>query len=249
MITIPTKEASYDPENIKFFHNLSHFCFGINNFPVLLSGRVLLAWLPKCNKRKVVSGSRVTLPVNFASPCKPGLSFHPLARVTLAVALPYLLVKRALGRFKEGKKRLVNWMRGSCALWPKRNIDQFRPAPMKEGPEAPAFACFILMNTITLAKPVSKKMATTSAAGWRKGCWGWIVFLGNAAASPFDKTKNWSITKRLLIKKIALLQTFLRVSGKIFFVLSRIQTIIYVDEKLLNISWNLTGCITGVFPP
>ena len=42
---------------------------------------------------KVVSDSRVTLPVNFA--CKPGLSFNPLARVTLAVGLPYLLVNRA----------------------------------------------------------------------------------------------------------------------------------------------------------
>ena len=92
MITIPTKSANYDPENIKFFHNLSHFCFGINNFPVLLSGRALLAWLLKCNKRKVVSGSRVTLPVNFA--CKHGLSFNALARVTLAVGLPYLLVNR-----------------------------------------------------------------------------------------------------------------------------------------------------------
>ena len=46
------------------------------------------------SKRKVVSGSRVTLPENFA--CKPGLSFNPLARVTLAVGLPYLLVNRAL---------------------------------------------------------------------------------------------------------------------------------------------------------
>ena len=36
----------------------------------------------------------VTLPANFA--CKPGLSFNPLARVTLAVGLPYLLEKRAL---------------------------------------------------------------------------------------------------------------------------------------------------------
>ena len=45
-------------------------------------------------KRKVVSGSRVTLPVNFA--CKPELSFNPLARVTLAVGLPYLLVNRVL---------------------------------------------------------------------------------------------------------------------------------------------------------
>ena len=59
-------------------------------FPV----RALLPRLPKLNKRKVVSGSRVTLPVNFA--CKPGLSFNPLARVTLTVRLPYLLVSRAL---------------------------------------------------------------------------------------------------------------------------------------------------------
>ena len=46
------------------------------------------------NKRKVVLGIRVTLPANF--PCKPGLSFNPLARVILAVGLPYLLVNRAL---------------------------------------------------------------------------------------------------------------------------------------------------------
>ena len=68
----------------------------INYFPVLLSVRALLARLPKRNKRKVVSGSRVTLPENFAF--KPRLSFNPLARVTLAVGLPYLLVNRALER-------------------------------------------------------------------------------------------------------------------------------------------------------
>ena len=67
-----------------------NFALEINHFPVLLSVRALLA---KRNKRKVVSGSRVTLPENFA--CKPGLSFNPLARVTLAVGLPYLLVNRA----------------------------------------------------------------------------------------------------------------------------------------------------------
>ena len=70
------------------------FALEINYFPVLLSGRALLARSPKRNKRKVVSGSKVTLPVNFAY--KPGLSFNPLARVTLAVGLPYLLVNRAL---------------------------------------------------------------------------------------------------------------------------------------------------------
>ena len=62
------------------------FALEMNYFSVLLSVRALIARLPKRNKRKVVSGSRVTLPVNFA--CKPGLSFHPLARVTLAVVLP-----------------------------------------------------------------------------------------------------------------------------------------------------------------
>ena len=56
--------------------------------------RALLARSPKRNKRKVVSGSRATLPENFA--CKPELSFNPLVGVTLAVGLPYLLVSRAL---------------------------------------------------------------------------------------------------------------------------------------------------------
>ena len=95
MITIPTKSVNYDQENIKFVHNLSYFCFGKNYFPVLLTVRALLARSSKRNKRKVVSGSMVTLPENFA--CKPELSFNPLARVTLAVGLPYLLVNMALG--------------------------------------------------------------------------------------------------------------------------------------------------------
>ena len=90
MIAIPTTSVSHGPENIKFFQN---FALEINYFPVLLSVRVLLARLSKRNKYKVVSGSRVTLPENFA--CKPGLSLNPLARVTLAVGLPYLLVNRA----------------------------------------------------------------------------------------------------------------------------------------------------------
>ena len=72
------------------------FALEINCFPVLLTVRALLARSPKRNKRKVVSGSRVTLPENFA--CKPELSFNPFARVTLAVGLPYLLVNRALVR-------------------------------------------------------------------------------------------------------------------------------------------------------
>ena len=70
------------------------FALEINYFPVLSTVRALLARSPKRNRRKVVSGSRVTLPENFA--CKPELSFNPLARVTLAVGLPYLLVNRAL---------------------------------------------------------------------------------------------------------------------------------------------------------
>ena len=71
---------------------IAYFCFGNQLFSSYF--RALLARSPKRNKRKVVSGSRVTLPVNFAY--KPGLSFNPLARVTLAVGLPYLLVNRAL---------------------------------------------------------------------------------------------------------------------------------------------------------
>ena len=46
---------------------ISHiFALEINYSTVLLSDRALIAGLPKRNKRKVVSGSRVTLPVNFA---------------------------------------------------------------------------------------------------------------------------------------------------------------------------------------
>ena len=71
-------------------------------FPVLLSVRSLLTRLLKRNKRKVVSGSRVTLPVHFA--CKRGLSFNPLARVTLAVGLPYPLVKDC----KQGLRMLLS---------------------------------------------------------------------------------------------------------------------------------------------
>ena len=94
MITIPTKSANYDPENIKFFHNLYIFALEkiIFQFCYLFVRR--LARSPKRNKRKVVLGSRVTLPENFAY--KPELSFNPLARVTLALGLSYLLVNRAL---------------------------------------------------------------------------------------------------------------------------------------------------------
>ena len=81
IITIPTKSAIYDPENIKFFHNLYIFALEINYFPVLLSVCALLARSPKRNKRKVVSGSEVTLPENFAY--KPGLS------LTLLLGIPW----------------------------------------------------------------------------------------------------------------------------------------------------------------
>ena len=67
-----------------------------------------LARSPKRNKRKVVSGSRVTLPENFAY--KPGLSFNPLARVTLVVGLPYLLVNRALIGMNTAAILYVDWI-------------------------------------------------------------------------------------------------------------------------------------------
>ena len=94
MITILTKSANCDPETSSSFTIFHIFALEINYFPVLLSVRALLAKLSKHNEHKVVSGSGVTLPENFA--CKPGLSFNPFARVTLAVGLPYLLVNRAL---------------------------------------------------------------------------------------------------------------------------------------------------------
>ena len=93
MSTIPTKSANYDQENIKYVHNLSYFCFGNKLFSSFVFSSCFNRKVPKRNKRKLVSGSRVTLPVNFA--CKSGLSFHPLGKVTLAVGLPYLLANRA----------------------------------------------------------------------------------------------------------------------------------------------------------
>ena len=81
------------------------FALEINYFPVLSTVRALLARSPKRNRRKVVSGSRVTLPENFA--CKPELSFNPLARVTLAVGLPYLLVNRAISQGTKLNKRVI----------------------------------------------------------------------------------------------------------------------------------------------
>ena len=63
------------------------FPLEINYFPILLSVRALLARSPKCNKRKVASGSRVNTHLKIFA-YKPRLSFNPLARVTLAVGLP-----------------------------------------------------------------------------------------------------------------------------------------------------------------
>ena len=88
------------------FTNCHIFALKINYFSVLLSVRALLARSPKRNKRKVVSGSRVTLPVNFA--CKPGLSYNPLAMFTLAVGLPYLLVSMALIKMNQIARR--DWL-------------------------------------------------------------------------------------------------------------------------------------------
>ena len=88
---MPTKSANYDQGNIEFVHNFSYFCFGNKLFSTFVICSCFI--LARC-KRKVVSGSRVTLPEHFA--CKPGPSFNPLARVTLAEGLSYPLVNRAL---------------------------------------------------------------------------------------------------------------------------------------------------------
>ena len=69
-----------------------------------------LARSPKRNKRKVVSGSRVTLPENFAY--KPELSFNPLARVTLALGSSSFHVNRALvyGQDRRDLFKLLNFL-------------------------------------------------------------------------------------------------------------------------------------------
>ena len=80
MITIPTKSANYDPESS--FTICHIFALEISYFSVLLSARALLANLPKRNKRKVVSGSRVTLPVMI-------LLVSPGYLLTLLLRLPW----------------------------------------------------------------------------------------------------------------------------------------------------------------
>ena len=99
------------------------FALEIYYFPVLLSVHALLARLLKRNKCKAVSGSRVTLPVNFA--CKPGLSFNLLARVTLAVGLPYLLVNRALDSlWNRSTKRNLKMAYVDIVTVNKKNCDE-----------------------------------------------------------------------------------------------------------------------------
>ena len=87
MITIPTKSAKYDPENTKFFHNLSYFYFG-NKFVIFQFCYLFVQSNRSGTSVKLSRAVGLSLPENFA--CKPGLSFNPLARVTLAVGLPYL---------------------------------------------------------------------------------------------------------------------------------------------------------------
>ena len=57
------------------------FALEINDFPVLLSVRALLARLPKRKKCNVVSGSKVTLAVNFL--------VNPGYLLTLLLGLPW----------------------------------------------------------------------------------------------------------------------------------------------------------------
>jgi len=76
-----------------------------------------------------------------------------------------------------------------------------------------------------------------------------IVDESKASSLPLLKLRTGPLPSDFVNKKIAFLQTYLGVSGKIFFVSLKMKMIIDVAEKLLNISWNLTGCITGVFPP
>ena len=68
---------------------------------------------------------------------------------------------------------------------------------MEKGPENAGRACSTVMNIITLtANQLRRKWRSLPLLSGERAREG-IVFLGNAAVSPFGKTKNWSITKRL----------------------------------------------------
>ena len=86
------------------------FALGLNYSPVLLSVLALFTRLTKKrNKWKVVSGSGVTVPVNFAR--KPGLS------LTLLLGLPYLLVNRA---YASKMKQIFDYFFNSCYKSPNQ---------------------------------------------------------------------------------------------------------------------------------
>ena len=73
-----------------------------------------LARSPKRNKRKVVSGSRVTLPENFAY--KPELSFNPLARMIPALGSSSFHVNGPALVWDQSGIRIIGTMRVSVCL-------------------------------------------------------------------------------------------------------------------------------------
>ena len=83
MITIPTKSANYDPENIKFFHNLVMFALEINYFPVLLSARTYVGLQ---GHRSVTS---VKLSRAVGLPYLKILLVNPSYLLTLLLGLPW----------------------------------------------------------------------------------------------------------------------------------------------------------------
>ena len=91
MITIATKSANYNPEAIKFFHNLYIFALEITIFQFCYLFVHYFQGHRSVTSVKLSRAVGYRLPENFAY--KPGLSFNPLARVILAVGLPYLLLR------------------------------------------------------------------------------------------------------------------------------------------------------------
>ena len=80
MITIPTKSANYDPENIKFFHNLYIFALEINYFSVL-SVHALA-----CKVNRSVTSVKLSRAVGL--PYLKILLINPSYLLTLLLGLP-----------------------------------------------------------------------------------------------------------------------------------------------------------------
>ena len=95
-----------------------NFALEINYFPVLLSVRALLARLPKRNKRKVVSGSRVTH--------QKILLVNPGYLLTLLLGLPCPGSRVTLPACKQGLNRVFLVLTEQTVLAPTRSVPSMK---------------------------------------------------------------------------------------------------------------------------